>query len=227
MEVLNEIPFAIDAEALMAQSLAAADSDDARELQRLVELAAEHGKPKAAYSVAFVEARDGDRVQLGDVWFASRTLVRNLESVERAFAFVATCGRELDEAFSAQGDMMAEFRWDLIKTCLLRAAEEHVREHLHRTYALDKTAIMRPGSGDASIWPIQQQRELFALIGDVPGGIGVTLTDSSLMLPDKSTSGLLFPTEKDFRSCELCHRERCPSRRARFNEQLWREIHDA
>ena len=31
----------------------------------------------------------------------------------------------------------------------------------------------------------------------------------------------MFPTEKDFRSCELCHRKACPSRHAPFNKALW------
>lgn len=224
MHVLTNIPFSIDTDALMARSLAVPESDDARELLCLIELATQHGKPKAVYTEAFVEGRDGDRVRLGDTWFTSRALARHLDSVERVFAFVATCGGELDEAFAGHGDMMQVFRQDLIKAALLRAAEEYIHEHLHRAYGLGKTATMRPGSADAAVWPIEQQRQLFDLIGDVPGGIGVTLTPSSLMIPAKSTSGVLFPTEKDFRGCELCHRQRCPSRRAAFNEQLWGEM---
>ena len=53
------------------------------------------------------------------------------------------------------------------------------------------------------------------------------LTDSFLMVPNKTTSGILFPTETDFRSCEVCHRENCPSRHAAFNQALWDRIqHD-
>ena len=86
---------------------------------------------------------------------------------------------------------------------------------------------MRPGSGDASLWPIEQQKALFALLGNVEQAIGVRLTDSCLMVPNKTTSGILFPAEVDFRSCEVCHRETCPSRHAPFNQQLWEEIqHD-
>ncbi len=227
MEVLRDIPFSLDIDSLMTQSLAAAESDDAWELRHLVDLATKRGRPKAAYAEVFVEGRDSDRVRLGDIWFTSRALSRHLESVERVFAFVATCGRELDDVFSGRDDMMQAFRWDLIKTALLHAAEAHVHAYLHRTYALAKTATMRPGSADQAVWPIEQQQQLFALIGDVTGGIGVTLTPSSLMIPDKSTSGVLFPTERDFRSCELCHREKCPSRRAAFNEQLWTDMHDS
>ncbi len=227
MEILTEIPFALDLDSLMREAHVEAGSDDAHELQSLADLARQVGNPKAAHAVSFVEHRDGDTVQIGHVSFTSRTLCRNLKSVQRVFPLVATCGHEMTEAFPRERDMLKEFWWDLIKTRMLRAANEHLSDHLHRRFRLGKTAVMRPGSGDATVWPIQQQRELFALLGDVHTAIGVRLTDSFLMVPNKTTSGILFPTDEDFRSCEVCHREDCPSRHAPFNERLWEELqHD-
>jgi len=224
MEILGDIPFALDAEALMAQAHIEAGSDDAAEFKGLVNMALQVGKPKAAFAVSFVESRDGDTLQISGVSFTSRTLGKNLASVERVFPLIATCGHEMDEASPVDGDMLKEFWWDLIKTRLLRAAGAHINDYLKRKFRLDKTAVMRPGSGDAEIWPIEQQRELFALLGDVEGEIGVKLTDSFLMVPNKTTSGLMFPTETDFKSCEVCHRENCPSQHAPFNKTLWEEI---
>ena len=77
------------------------------------------------------------------------------------------------------------------------------------------------GSGDATVWPIEQQRQLFALLGDVKSAIGVRLTDSCLMVPNKTVSGIRFPTEKDFRACQVCHRKECPNRSAPFDKALW------
>jgi hypothetical protein len=221
------MPFSLDLEALAKQAHLESGSDDEAEFRMLADLAVRVGKPKAAYAVAFVERRDGDNVQIGDVVFTSRTLRRNLESVERVFPLIATCGREMDAAFPAKGDMLKEFWWELIKAQLLSAANRQLDDHLSRRFRLAKTATMRPGSGDATIWPIEQQRQLFALLGDVEKAIGVRLTDSFLMIPNKTTSGILFPTEKDFRTCEVCHRENCPSRHAPFNQQLWEEIERA
>jgi hypothetical protein len=224
METLTEIPFALDEVTLMKQAHVEPGSDDAKELRAVMDIAVKVGKPKAAYTLSFVEARDGDTVELGGISFTSRTLARNLESSERIFPMVATCGHEMDEACPARVDMVKEFWWDLIKSELLVAANKHLNEHLHRKFRLGKTAVMRPGSGDASVWPIEQQQGLFALLGDVEQAIGVRLTDSFLMVPNKTTSGILFSTEVDFRSCEVCHRENCLSRHAPFNQQLWEEI---
>jgi len=227
MEILTEIPFTLDAAILMEQLHIDPNSESAKEVQDLLAIAMNVGRPKAAYAVAFVENRAGDTVTIGDIPFTSRTLSRNLATSERVFPLVATCGHEMDEAFPADGDMLKEFYWDLIKAHLHGAANRHLSDHLHSKFRLGKTATMRPGSGDASVWPIEQQRELFALLGDVEKAIGVRLTDSFLMVPNKTTSGILFPTEIDFRSCEMCHRENCPSRSSPFNRLLWEEIqHD-
>jgi hypothetical protein len=41
-----------------------------------------------------------------------------------------------------------------------------------------------------------------------------------LMLPRKSISGILFPTEVTFFSCQLCPRERCEARKAAYDASL-------
>jgi hypothetical protein len=44
----------------------------------------------------------------------------------------------------------------------------------------------------------------------------VRLTESMLMIPRKSVSGIFFPSEEGFVACQLCERENCPSRKAPF-----------
>jgi hypothetical protein len=154
-------------------------------------------------------------------------LRKNLEHAERVFPYVVTCGRELDGVAPNGGDFLKEFWWDLMKGELLGAGMQHLATHLDRRYLLPPTSTMHPGSGDAGVWPIQQQRELFALLGDVPGQIGVELTDTYLMIPNKTVSGIRFPTATDFRSCQVCQRAVCPNRAAAFDETLWASIqHD-
>jgi hypothetical protein len=224
MEILANIPFSLDTDSLMQQAHIKPRSDDADELLILVNLAQRIGKPKAAYTVAFVGRREDDSVEIGDILFKSRILSRNLNSVERVFPFIATCGCDMDEAIDVRNDMLKEFWWDLIKAHLLDASYKFLSDHLLHRFRLGKTSTMHPGSGDATVWPIDQQRQLFALVGDVQEAIGVRLTDSCLMIPNKTISGILIPTEKDFKSCQVCHRENCPSRQAPFNKLLWEEI---
>jgi hypothetical protein len=39
--------------------------------------------------------------------------------------------------------------------------------------------------------------------------------------PLKSVSGISFVSEKGFTNCSLCPRERCPTRRAEYNADLY------
>jgi hypothetical protein len=159
----------------------------------------------------------------GRARFVSKVLRSNLDQVERVFPYVATCGRELDAIPIEADDIFGQFCRDTIKEMALHSAMANLVGHLQETYALEKLATMNPGSGDVNVWPIEQQKELFAFFGDIPGSIGVALTDSCLMVPNKTVSGLFYPSEHDFQSCQLCHRESCPNRRAPFDPHLWEE----
>jgi hypothetical protein len=199
-------------------------SEDAHEFEQLLHLARKIGKPKAIYTEAYVELSDDDSVSLNEIRFTSPMLRNNLTNIDRIFAYVATCGREMDQVTLVDANILAIFWWDAIKESLLVTASQYLSGLLERRYQLKKTASMNPGSGDVNVWPIEQQRELFALLGDVRGQIGVELTDSFLMIPNKTVSGILFPTERDFRTCQVCHRINCQNRRAPFDQALWESI---
>jgi hypothetical protein len=227
MNKLVDIPVSLDSAPLAERLRIPSESGDRADFERLLRIARDKGRPKALYREAFVESVGNGEVVIEGVTFTSRTLGRNLASVGRVFPYIATCGHEMDEVFPAEGDLLQEFWWDTIKAHLLGAAGEHLRDHLHSRFRLGKTSTMSPGAGDRIVWPIEQQELLFSLLGDVRAEIGVELTASFLMVPNKTVSGIRFPTEKDFRACQVCHREDCPSRSAPFDKELWESIeHD-
>ena len=221
MEVLQDIPFELNTDSLLARLHLQKQSDVAEELNELVETISPRMRPKALYRVSYVEDRGEDSVTIDGVTFTSRVLRINLDKVERVFPFIATCGKEIDEFDLASGDFMKQFWIDTIKEIALDFSHKYLNEHLNRRFALGKTSSMSPGSGDMDTWPIEQQRGLFSLFGSAYELIGVVLTDSFLMIPNKSVSGIRYPTEIDFRSCQVCHRENCTSRSAPFDRILW------
>jgi len=85
-------------------------------------------------------------------------------------------------------------------------------------YALAGISRMSPGS--LTDWPIEEQRLLFSLLGNVEASIGVKLSRSLVMIPQKSISGIYFPTEVSFYSCQLCPRKRCPSRKTGYDKEM-------
>jgi len=69
-------------------------------------------------------------------------------------------------------------------------------------------------------WGIEEQRNLFSILGDIETAIGVTINQSFFMIPSKSLSGIYFPSEIKFYSCQLCPRKNCLSRKAGYDENL-------
>lgn len=225
MPILSDIPVALDLESLLKQLHVEPDGDDAATVARLVDLARDVARPKAMFSEAYVEEKGVDTVRVGGVVFTSRLLRLKLEPVARVFPFVATCGREMDAVDLPEEEFMAEFWWDAIKAAVLNGAVRRLTDHLDRRYFPSGSASAAPGSGDVDVWPIQQQELLFSLLGDVRGEIGVELTPSCLMIPNKSVSGIRFASQSDFRTCQVCRRENCPRRRAPLDPELWEAIH--
>jgi hypothetical protein len=220
IEVLNHIPFAIDLHALLSELRVSHDGEDAKAIHELADNAAALARPKAVYKVAYVQRRDGDSIHIDGVVFVSRVLSANLRNVQRVFPYVVTCGTELDQIEIPSADFTRKYWLDAIKGMALQASMKYLHSYVRRKYLLEKTATMSPGAADVDTWPIEQQKQLFSLFESVDDLIGVRLTDSLLMIPNKSVSGILFPTEINFKSCQVCRRENCPSRVAAFDEKL-------
>ncbi len=218
MKIFDNIPFDIDLEGLCKKVHAEPGSKYEEEIHKLAEEAGPCIRPKAMFDIAYIEDRSADTVAMNGICFSSRILNINLSKVERVFPFVATCGKDVENYVPAVDDMLLSYYLDEIKESALSAAADYVLQYLKKNYGLEETGIMSPGSLED--WPIQQQEQLFSLLGDVNEAIGVELTESFLMIPTKSISGILFQSESSFKSCQLCPRENCRGRRAAYDEHL-------
>jgi hypothetical protein len=225
MVKLQDIPFSLNTELLLERYRIKPGSEHARVFEELVGEVQESGKPKALYDVSFIDEKGDNSIIIGGVRFTSRALRRNLDSVEQVFPYIATCGTEVDSIRVPENDIRRKTWLFSLKGVLLEIATMHVSGHINKHCKFSKLSTMNPGSGDAAVWPITQQKELFSIFGDVENLIGVKLTESWLMIPDVSVSGILFPTETDFQSCQVCHREGCPKRRAPFSKEVWGSIY--
>jgi len=220
MEILDDVPVEFDIDQLLAKLHIDKESKNASDILDLIETATPVIRPKAIYEVSFIQSRNYDTVDIGGVVFKSRVLRVNLDKVERVFPYIATCGREADEIPIPSSDLLTQFWMDSIKQMALDAARKYLVNHLKERYALGELSKMSPGAGSQELWPIEQQRQLFSIFDNVEDLIGVTLTDSLMMVPIKSVSGIFFPTEISFESCQLCPREVCPGRRTPYDKNL-------
>jgi hypothetical protein len=172
---------------------------------------------QAIYGVAYVSKCSLNKIEIDGIEFRSRVLAKNLKRIERVFPYVLTIGDSLENTARSSESIIRRLVLETIGDLALGSGLEHVQRHISEQYGLERTSNMGPGQLD---WPIEQQRELFSLLGHVKDTIGVTLTESLMMMPRKSISGIIFPTEETFISCQLCQRNKCPSRKAPFDSAL-------
>ena len=214
MELLENIQIDIEPEAVKKTLRL----DSIETAHALIQTARPHIRAKAVYRVSYVDQKFPDAVQLDGVRFTSRVLRKNLDKIERVFPYVVTIGPALENAASSCDDLLDQYYLDEIGNLAVVGARKQLDRHLRQHFGLGKISKMSPGS--LKDWPINEQKKLFSILGDVESSLGVTLTPSFLMIPRKSLSGIYFPSEIPFLSCQLCPRQSCPSRQAAFDHKL-------
>jgi len=171
---------------------------------------------------AQVESVTEDCVVLGSQTFISSLVAQKLHTPEMTVVgYVATCGRTLYEARKDyEDDVFLAAVWEDICASYLHLVHDMLLDYLPKNYFPAKDgkkmfASINPGSLQS--WPIRAQKDLFAFLGEEGVNLtGVELTDSMLMLPTKSNSGIFFPTDQPYENCMHCPKINCPGRRAPY-----------
>jgi len=218
MEVLDNIPIHLDPEEVLKRLHLDEKRGYLNVVQELVEVANSVIHPKAIYEVSYVDNKSEDTVDIGDTRFTSHVLRVNLDKIGRVFPFIVTIGKELEDKAASFDNLLKQYCLDEIGNVALSLVKQYLEDYLKREYRLGQISSMSPGSLED--WPITQQKQLFSIFANVEDLIGVKLTGSLLMIPRKSESGIYFPTEVKFYSCQLCPRERCQDRQAPYDKNL-------
>jgi hypothetical protein len=216
---LDTIPFIPDIPAMLTRLRIKEGSANAAEFRGIVLQGAALAHPKAFYLEAYVTGRGEDWVEIEGLRFSSRVLRVNLEPVYRVFPFLATCGQEMQAWSAGFEDIQLRYWAEMVNEFALFGALQAFEQHLEQHYRPGKTAMMNPGSLEDR--PLPEHNVLFELFGAGAERIGVQLSESLLMAPTKSVSGIRFPMELDYENCQLCSRDECPGRRAPYDSHLY------
>ena len=193
------------------------DEDLEEEFKDIYDECVKIADPKYMYA-EYPVLRNGDITQIGDYTFDSKLMKVNLENCPVCYAHVATCGRELYDFAVAHDDPLEKYWIDTVSEEYLYKASALLRKDIAELAGTEHISTMSPGS--LPDFPIQRQKEVFALLGNVTEATGIWLTEGFLMMPYKSGSGITFASTEGFVSCQLCQRENCPNRRAPFDEMM-------
>jgi len=213
--VLEFIPFSCDPGEFLREIHLPQQIDISEDAVRFLERAQPLLRPKALYRECYIDGRDREGVVIEGVKLSSPSLSLLLAQVEKVFPYLATGGGEADRAL-VDDDPLHRYWIETLKEMALRRAIEEVKSRIESRRALEELSSISPGAADSDVWPLEQQIPLFSLFEGAQNRIGVALTPSCLMVPNKSVSGLFFPSKTSFQSCQLCRRENCPRRRAPY-----------
>ena len=169
------------------------------------------------------EGSDRTTLRLGGTSFHTGGIIaRYLFEAEEFAVFVATAGREfesLQHRLHEGGDIVKQFMADIIGSEIAEATGRLLSRELESSQAVRAYGTSNRYSPGYCGWPVSEQQTLFSLLPPAP--CGITLTDSSLMLPIKSISGVIAvgpQIEKMPYGCAICGRKDCYKNRLRKKE---------
>jgi hypothetical protein len=218
METLDRIPVTLDPEAVAKRLRHNAARAGAVNFDELLAQARSLIRLRAVCEISYTGAKGEETVEVAGVTFRSRILRLNLDQAQKVFPFIMTAGPALEAAASSSGDLLKQYYLEEMANIALENGAAWLADRLKTRWGFPGLASMDPGSLED--WPITEQPKLFSIFGDTERLIGVRLTDSMLMVPRKSISGIFFPSEEGFSSCQLCDRAACPARRTPYDEGL-------
>lgn len=137
-------------------------------------------------------------VKIGRIWIAGnelnlgRQVCGYIKESTQVALFICTAGEDftkMTNALNEQGDIMEAYLLDAIGSLTVENAIGKIHDNLRQYYRSQKLKISNRYSPGYCNWPLSDQQVLFKLIGENPTGI--SLSDSCLMTPRKSVSGLI------------------------------------
>lgn len=171
----------------------------------------------ALYPSQAVAAADRSLVVGGVALEIGRTLAGQLAHCDVVCVFLCTAGPGIEERsrrLLAEGDPFTGFIADAVGSLVVEAAMERIHERVEALAGERGRRVTNRYSPGYCGWPLREQQKLFRLL---PAGFcGVRLSDSSLMTPIKTVSGLIGlgqDVRRNPYTCRLCGLEDCLYRR--------------
>lgn len=184
-------------------------------LDNVLKTAAGLCSPKAMYGICPGKSLSSYRIEAdGLVFHPGKIIADNLAGSDRFCFFVATAGREYEDyrnSLRKTGNLVLEFIADAVGSVIAEACVSRLQKLLSSTLDVPFTYPYSPGYCG---WRLVDQRLLFSLFPERP--CGVELTDTCLMFPIKSVSGIIGigkTVERKPYGCAICKNKSCYKRR--------------
>ena len=190
------------------------DERTVAKMKRLFASATQIAVPRYCYMV-MDGTLEKDLLLMGEHEFHLGSIItRQLTGATHFAVFLATAGTEYEE-WRKRDDLLESFIADALGSVVAERCADEMEKALQTS--IDKLGWKRTNrfSPGYCEWATAEQRKLVPLLGN-PNPCGVLLTESALMWPVKSVSGIVGLGEDvsyhDY-SCQLCQYTHCLRRR--------------
>ncbi len=175
-------------------------------------------QPKSIYKEVSLRRVTAEETEIGGIVFHSRKLQAHLKDSDRILVFAATLGANADmlvRRYTAENTAKAA----VAQAVLAAMTESYCDEICDRIAAEEGKngwflrPRFSPGYADLAL---SAQRDLFSLL-EIPKRIGVTLTDTCLMLPTKSVTAFIGLCKTP--SCKTENCANCPDTECAYRKE--------
>lgn len=178
--------------------------------------------PQLSYRIVEIDSAAYGLVRLaGGIEFSSTKLSRALSRCVEAVCFVATIGDEIEteiNRLTAQNRLSDAFILDTMGSLLTEGLVNRFQQDMQSRYRREGKATSLRFSPGYCDWSIEEQKKLFRLFDE--DVLEVELSDTCLMSPRKSVSGIFGISSKGSRGwvsahnpCRECAQKGCTERR--------------
>ena len=200
------------------------DTETSRVTEYLLSESAQFLRPQFKYIMLEGSLSD-DMMQLtlqgpaGPVTFdAGKIICRQLRGAQKYVVFVATVGTgyfQWTDAVKRRDDMFQTYVMDCVGSQIVESVADYMETVLQKE--IDPSGFKRTNRFSPGYcgWHVSEQPKLFSLFSE-PKPCGIELTDSCLMLPVKSVSGIIgIGTDVRYLpyTCGICDKKDCYKRR--------------
>ena len=155
----------------------------------------------------------GSMVLCGERFALNKMVTSALKESTAIAVFIGTCGNEVEKyskLLLQQGHTLEGFIVDLIGSELAEGIADYTHNRIIGEMSLSGINVTNRYSPGYCNWPVNDQKQLFKLMAD--NNCGVVLSESSLMLPIKSVSGIIGLGHDVINrgyACAYCETDQC------------------
>ena len=156
----------------------------------------------------------------GVIFETGKKIVRQLRNADGGALFICTAGAGIGEKskeLMLAGDLMEGYILDVIGSLTVEAAIDKIQQSLENELLLTDKKIANRYSPGYCGWALNEQKQFFDLFPN--NYCGIKLTESYLMDPVKSVSGVIGfgkNVKKTAFECDLCELKTCMYRKIKI-----------